>query len=105
MVNECIDSLSSVLNGSYNDAKKNIILCKAMCLHGLRFKNTLFSTYRPLLLLLSTLSFGNVPIFTKLSLCNFTAFIYARTACNTPKTKNNLKSHIKSIKFVTMSAL
>ncbi len=45
-----------ILKGSYNVAKKNIILCiwcNAMCLHGLRFKKHIFSTYRTLLLLIS----------------------------------------------------
>ncbi len=48
--------------------KKNIIWCNwcnAMCLCGLRFKNTLFSTCT-LLLLLYAPSFWNVSIFTKL---------------------------------------
>ncbi len=58
------------LKGSYDVAKKNISLCiwcNAMCLHGLRLKkNTLFSTYCTLLLLLYGPPFWNVPIFTKL---------------------------------------
>ncbi len=37
-----------------------------MCLLDLRFKNTLFSTYCTLLLLLYAPPFRNVPIFTKL---------------------------------------
>ncbi len=43
------------LKGSYDVAKKNNILCiwcNAMCLCGLKLKNTLFSTYCTLLLLL-----------------------------------------------------
>ncbi len=54
---------------TYDVAKKNIILCiwcNAMCLCGLRFKNTLYSTYCTLLLLLYALPFWNVSIFTKL---------------------------------------
>ncbi len=57
------------IKGSYDIAKRNIILCiwcNAMCLCSLRFKNTLFSTYCTLLLLLYALPFWNAPIFTKL---------------------------------------
>ncbi len=49
------NNVVTCLKGSYDVAKKNIILCiwcNAMCLCGLRFKNTLFSTYCTLLLLL-----------------------------------------------------
>ncbi len=62
--------ISVQLKGSYDVRKKNIILymwCKAMCLRGLRLKkNTLFSTYCTLLLLLSGPPFWNALIFTKL---------------------------------------
>ncbi len=59
-----------ILKGSYDVAKKNIILCilfYAMCLCGLRFKKT-FSSYCncTLLLLLYAPSFWNALIFTKL---------------------------------------
>ncbi len=53
------------LKGSYDVAKKNIILCiwcNAMCLRSLRFKNTLFSTYCTLLLLLYAPPFWNTLI-------------------------------------------
>ncbi len=43
------------LKGTYDVAKNKIMLCiwyNAMCLCGLRFKNTYFSTYRTLLFLL-----------------------------------------------------
>ncbi len=49
--------------------KKNntlCIWCNAMCLCGLRLKNTLFSTYCTLLLLLYAPPFWNASIFTKL---------------------------------------
>ncbi len=62
-------SFKNVLKGSYDVAKNNIILCiwcNAMCLFGLRFKNTLFSTYCTLLLLLYAPPFWNASIFTKL---------------------------------------
>ncbi len=61
--------LAVCLKGSYDVAKKNIILyiCRnAMCLCGLRFKNTLFSTYCTLFLLLYAPPFWNALIFTKL---------------------------------------
>ncbi len=60
---------SVFLKGSYDVAKKNIILCiwcNAMCLWFKVKKNTLFSTYCTLLLLLYALPFWNVLIFTKL---------------------------------------
>ncbi len=63
------DISAKLLKGSYDVAKKNIILCiwcNAMCLCGLRLKNTLFSTSCTLLLLLYAPSFWNAPIFTKL---------------------------------------
>ncbi len=64
---KCI--LLNKLKKSYDIAKKNIILCiwcNAMCLCGLRFKTTLFSTYCTLLLLLYAPPFWNTSIFTKL---------------------------------------
>ncbi len=56
------------LKGSYDVAKKNIILCiwcNAMCLCGLGIKKNLFSTYCTFLLLLYAPPFWNAPIFTK----------------------------------------
>ncbi len=35
----------------------------------------------------------NISLGLRLYLCNFTDCIYAQTACNTPKTKENIKSH------------
>ncbi len=69
-------------------AKNNIIWCiwcNAMCLCGLRLKNTLFSTYCTLLLLLYAPPFWNESIFTKLIVklnITMSAFVIGETTNN-----------------------